>query len=93
MNENHAALTAQIQSSWHEGGLFMGMHWVWWLFVAGTLLVLIWAFWIAFSERGATHRKEATREATEEALRQRFARGEISEEQFADTLRVLRESR
>ena len=71
----------------------MGMHWAWWIFVAGTLLVLIWAFWIAFAERGAAHRKEATREAAEEALRQRFAQGEISEEQFAETLRVLRESR
>ncbi len=77
----------------HDSGLLMGMHWAWWIFVVGTLLVLIWAFWIAFAERGATPRKEVTREAADEALRQRFARGEISEEQFVETLRVLRESR
>ncbi len=93
MNDQNAALLAQTSGAWHEGGLFMGMHWAWWLFVAGTLLVLIWAFWIALAERGATHRQEATRETAEEALRQRFARGDISEEQFAEALRVLRESR
>lgn len=76
-----------------ETRLFMGMHWAWLVFVVGTLLVLVWAFWIAFAERGTIHHKEATREAPEEALRQRFAQGEISEEQFAETLRVLRESR
>ena len=77
----------------HDSSLFMGMHWAWWSFALGTLLVLIWGFWIAFAERGASHHKEATREAAEEALRQRFAQGEISEERFAETLRVLRESR
>jgi putative membrane protein len=70
----------------------MGMHWAWLIFV-GTLIVLIWAFWIAFAEQGVTHRQEAPREGPEEALRKRFAQGEISEEQFAETLRVLRESR
>lgn len=93
MNDKYADLPAQMPNSWHEGGLFMGMHWAWWIFVVATLLVLILAFWIAFAERGVTRRQEATREAAEEALRQRFAQGEISEEQFADTLRVLRESR
>ncbi len=93
MNDKYADLPAQMPNSWHEGGLFMGMHWAWWIFVVGTLVMLIWAFWIAFGERGATHGKAATREPAEEALRERFAQGEISEEQFADTLRVLRESR
>ena len=76
-----------------DSGLLMGMHWAWWIFVVGTLLVLIGAFWIAFAERGTTPRKEVTREAADEALRERFARGEISEEKFVETLRVLRESR
>ena len=47
----------------------------------------------AFAGRGVTYRQEATRESAEEALRQRFAQGEIGEEQFAETLSVLRESR
>ncbi len=93
MNDKYAALPAQMPDSWQEGGLFMGMHWAWWIFVVGTLLVLIWGFWIAFAERGATRREEVTRETAEETLRQRFAQGEISEERFAETLRVLRESR
>ncbi len=93
MNDQNAALMAQMPDSWHDGGLFMGMHWAWWIFVVGTLLVLIWAFWIAFAERGATHRNAVTREAAEEALRERFAQGEISEEQFVEILRVLRELR
>lgn len=92
MDAKHTAL-AQIPYSQHEGGLLMGMHWAWWIFVVGALLVLIWGFRIAFPEPGATHREEATRGSAEEALRRRFAQGEISEEQFAETLRVLRESR
>lgn len=93
MNEKYTALMAQMPYPWHEGGLLMGMHWAWLIFVVGTLIVLIWAFWITFAERGATHRQGATRESAEEALRQRFAQGEISEEQFAEILRVLKESR
>lgn len=93
MNNEYAGLPAQMPDSWHDGGLFMGMHWAWWVFVAATLVVVVWAFWIACAERGATQRKRANAEAAEEALRQRFARGEISEEQFGDNLRSLRESR
>ena len=89
MNDQYAALMAQMPYSWHQDGLPMGMHWTWMIFV----IVLVWAFWIAFAERGATHRQEATGESAAEALRQRFAQGEISDEEFAETLRVLRESR
>ncbi|MCH8811509.1 MAG: SHOCT domain-containing protein [Gemmatimonadetes bacterium] len=77
----------------YDSGLFMGMHWAWWAFATGTLLVLIWGFWMAFADRGSTHRKKATRETAEEVLRRRFAQGEISEERFAEALRVLREAR
>ena len=93
MKELDAVSLAQMSDAWHEGGLFMGMHWAWWAFAAGTLLVLVWAFWLAFAERGSTHRKAMKREAAEEALRQRFAQGELSEDRFAEMLRVLRESR
>lgn len=43
--------------------------------------------------RETTPRKEVTREAADEALRERLARREISEEQLVETLRVLREYR
>ena len=90
MNDRSAALLAQMADSGHEGGLFMGMHSIWWIFVVGTLVLLIWALWIGFAERGATHRTRMRREAAEEALRERFARGEISEERFVEILRVMR---
>jgi uncharacterized membrane protein len=92
MNDNYAGLPARMPDSWHMGGLFMGMHWAWWVFVAATLVVLIWAFWLGFAERGTTQHEEAKVKAAEEALRQRFRRGELSEEQLAENLRSLRES-
>ena len=91
MNDQYAALMGQMPYSWHQDGLLMGMHWAWMIFVVG--MVLIGAFWIASAWRGTTYRQEVTEESAEEALRQRFAQSEISEEQFAETLRVLRESR
>ena len=91
MNDQYAALMAQMPYYWHQDGLLTGMHWAWMIFVVG--IVLVWGFWIAFAQRGATHRQEATRESAEEALRRRFAQGEIGEEQFAETLSVLKEAR
>lgn len=46
------------QGSWHSEGLFMGMHWVWWLLWIATLVILGWAFW-----RLRVERREARREA------------------------------
>ncbi len=83
----------QRAQSWHEGGLLMGMHWVWLLFLAGTLIFLIWAFWLAFGERRTARGAAARSEAAEEALRRRFALGEIDEKEFAETLQTLRASR
>ena len=31
--------TAQMPRSWHDGGMFGGMHWAWWSFWILTLLV------------------------------------------------------
>jgi uncharacterized membrane protein len=93
MNAEYRARVVQMSDAWDSGDFFMGMHWSWWIFAAGTLLVLIWGLWIGFAERGPVHREEATPESAEEALRRRFAQGEISEEQFTATFRVLRESR
>jgi uncharacterized membrane protein len=91
MNDQYAALMAQMPYFWHQDGLLVGMHWTWMILVVG--MVLIGAFWIASARGGMTHRQEAPAESAEEALRRRFAQGEIGEEQFAETLRVLRESR
>lgn len=90
---NISLASIQIPEPWHEGGLFMGMHWAWWLFVAGTLVVLIWALWLALAEGGRARHDASGKEAAEEALRRRFAQGEINEEQFGKMLHVLRGSR
>jgi uncharacterized membrane protein len=60
----------------HDSGLFPAML----IIVVGIVLMLIWAFWIAFAAQGAIHRKEAIRESAEETHRRRFAQREISEE-------------
>jgi Tfp pilus assembly protein PilO len=60
----------------HDSGLFPAML----IIVIGIVLMLIWAFWIAFAAQGETHRKESMRESAEETLRRRFAQREISEE-------------
>lgn len=85
-------LALQMPRSWHDGGMLIGMHWAWWTFWIITLLVLGWGFWRAFADRSKTHRQVQREEAAEEELRRRFARGEIDEDEYADRLRVLRET-
>ncbi len=60
---------------WHNGGLFMGLHWLWWAFWLVMFAVLVLAFWRLFTDRSATRDRTSYEEAAEAALRQRFARG------------------
>jgi uncharacterized membrane protein len=70
------------------------MHSAWWAFAIGTLLVVIWGFWMAFARRGEPSGRELVkRETAEGELRHRFAQGEISEERLTEMLRILRESK
>ena len=69
------------------------MHWLWWLFWIVAVLALVWAVWRGLAEKGSTHRRAREREAAEEELRTRFARGELTEEEFKRKLEVLREYR
>lgn len=78
--------------SWHDGGLFMGMHWLWWGFWIVLLAVLALAFWRLVADRAETRRSIAREERAEHELRRRFAKGEIEEEEYARRLEVLRES-
>jgi len=82
----------QMSTSWHDGGLFMGMHWVWWFIWLFTIAILLSALWRAFADRSETHRRVERKEAAEEALRERFASGEIDEEEFIRRMGILRES-
>lgn len=86
------ATVAQMQRSWHEGGLFMGMHWLWWAFWIVLVLVILLAFWRVVADRAETRRSIREEERAEEALRRRFADGEIDEDEFASRLKVLREN-
>lgn len=88
-----AEFTLQMEGmSWHEGGLFMGMHWLWWGFWLVLIAVLTMAFWRLATDRAQTRRTVVEEAQAEEALRQRFARGEIDEEEYAHKLQVLRET-
>jgi len=78
--------------SWHNGGLFMGMHWLWWGFWLVLLAVLFTAFWRLSADRSETRRAVTEEERAEAVLRERYARGEIDEEEYARKLKVLRES-
>ncbi len=83
--------TAQMQS-WHDGGMFVGMHWLWWLFWVFTLLVIGWSFVRLGTERSDERKELHLEEAAEEALRRRFADGEIDEEEYRRRMSVLRET-
>lgn len=87
-----AAFAQQMPMSWHNGGLFMGMHWLWWGFWIVLLAALASAFWRLKADRSATHRRIAKEEFAESALRERFAKGEIDEQEYARKLKILRES-
>jgi len=85
-------LVLQMQMPWHNGGLFMGMHWIWWTFWLVMLAALFLAFWRLLSDRNQTRRSVVEEERAEEALRHRFATGEIDEDEYARKLKVLRET-
>ena len=76
----------QTQGVWHRQGLFMGMHWVWWLFWIAAALIVLWAFWRLFADRREGRREVARMRQTEAALRERYARGEITQEQLVERL-------
>lgn len=78
--------------SWHDGGLFMGMHWLWWSFWILVLGVLLSAFWRLYADRRQTRRAVAAEDRAEGALRRRFANGEIDEDEYAAGLKALRET-
>lgn len=89
----HAGLVVQMPgTSWHNGGLFMGMHWLWWGFWLLLFAVMGLAFWRLASDRAQLRRSVREEERAEEALRRRFARGELEEKEYTRRLKVLRES-
>lgn len=65
---------------------FMGMHWIWWIILVVTILLLV------FNIIPYRPRIEPTEDALD-ILRKRFARGEIEQEEFEERKRVLKQSK
>jgi putative membrane protein len=59
------------------------------LFLIGVIALVVWALARAFPATGGGERPRKDR--AEEILEERFARGEITAEEYRDSLRVLRE--
>lgn len=89
----HTAFAVQMSPSWHDGGLFMGMHWGWWTFWVLTLALLGWGLVRVASDRTPPRPRERRAEDAEEELRARYARGELDEDEYLRKLEVLRETR
>jgi len=84
-----AWMTGQVQVPWHRQGLFMGMHWAWWLFWIGAALAVLWAFWRLYADNRAARRELAQLREAEQELRGRHARGEIDQKQLVFGLTEL----
>ncbi len=65
---------------------FIGMHWIWWLLVAGFILLIIFNM---LPYRTAS----ASKEDALDILKMRYARGEIEQEEFEERKRVLLQSK
>jgi putative membrane protein len=79
-------------AAWHSQGMFMGVHWLWWAFLLFTGVILVWALWRTLSDDRGARRSSASHETAEDALRERFARGDVDEDEYIRRLEVLRNS-
>jgi uncharacterized membrane protein len=86
------AIALQVPEVWHRQGLFMGMHWAWWLFWIITLAIIAWAFLRLYLDRRYAQRRELERRRTEAVLRERFHRGEIDERELLERLMALQDA-
>lgn len=93
----YALLTQQGPGGqmWYGDGHMIGMHWGWWIF---WLVVVAFLVWLVARMTGTSSSSAGTppppppRQGPEEILRERFAKGEISEEEFRKRLHAIRES-
>lgn len=68
---------------YEHGWGFFGMHALWWLFWVVLLGALLWGLW------PGPGRREAGGESPYEILQRRYARGEISKEEYEERKRTL----
>lgn len=88
----HSMHVFQTQPFWHHDGM-MGMHWGWWLLWLVILVGAAWAITAAFRSQGGEGPGGSAGRSPDDLLRERYARGEISEEELQEGLRTIRESR
>lgn len=77
---------------WGAGWGYWGWGWWFWVFWAFILFLIIWGMGWGWSPRGLddTGIEAGDTEAEERTLRERYARGEITDEEFDRKLRHLR---
>lgn len=85
-------LMQRMPTGWHHDGVFMGLHWIWWLFWILVVFGVVWAFWRLVRDQGTRSSDEPRSETAEDILRRRFSEGGIDEDEFRRRLRALRES-
>lgn len=86
-------LALQQRGFWHHDMFGMGWHWGWWLFWIVVAALVIWAVTRTLAASGERRPGPGAGEPdAKEILRRRFAEGELTEEEFREKLRALRES-
>ncbi|WP_345206085.1 SHOCT domain-containing protein [Fodinibacter luteus] len=71
-------------------GLSMGFVWVWPVLLVAGVAVLVWGLSRA-TTTGSGSRAPSRDEPARQILRERFARGEITEQEYRERMRVLDE--
>jgi putative membrane protein len=92
------SLLVQGGPDWNQhdwgGQRWDGSWWPWILFPllfwGGVLFLIAWIVARLFPRNRPADRREAPRDPAEEILRERFARGEISAEEYGRSLEILR---
>lgn len=67
----------------YDGYHFWGMHAIWWI------IWLLFIAWVLFTF--TRYGREKDRDSSYDILRQRFAKGEITKEQYEEAKKVLEE--
>lgn len=77
----------------HHTGMYMGLHWIWWLVWVGIGAALVWALArMLATPADSGPPSEPEGDSADDILRARYARGEITEDELRERRRALRRS-